>query len=184
MAIQIGAKLDSGFDDPLGMLKDCHCRIERFLGILCLVAERANGRTLSEEEKAAIKAALAYFWSGGQRHTADEEASLFPRLRVSSVRPPKELETLETEHRDAEYLHESVERLYSRWVAIGNLGAEEHSQLLSQVVQLKQLYAEHIQVEEMIVFPFAAQVLTAETIAAIGSEFEVRRKQAWTPKAR
>ena len=24
MAIQIGAKPDSGFDDPIGMLKDCH----------------------------------------------------------------------------------------------------------------------------------------------------------------
>jgi len=34
MAIQIGAKPDSGFDDPIGMLKDCHRRIERFLGIL------------------------------------------------------------------------------------------------------------------------------------------------------
>jgi hypothetical protein len=37
MAIQIGAKPDSGFDDPIGMLKDCHRRIESFLGILCVV---------------------------------------------------------------------------------------------------------------------------------------------------
>ena len=31
MGIQIGAKPDSGFDDPIGMLKDCHRRIEHFL---------------------------------------------------------------------------------------------------------------------------------------------------------
>ena len=43
MSVQIGAKPDSGFDDPLGMLKDCHRRIEHFLGILRLVAERATG---------------------------------------------------------------------------------------------------------------------------------------------
>ena len=36
MAIQIGAKPDSGFDDPIGMLKDCHRRIVSFLGILAL----------------------------------------------------------------------------------------------------------------------------------------------------
>ncbi len=75
MGIQIGAKPDSGFDDPLGMLKDCHCRIEHFLGILCVVVERALGRTLTEEEIAAVEAALNYFRVGGQRHTADEEES-------------------------------------------------------------------------------------------------------------
>jgi hypothetical protein len=37
MAIQIGAKPDSGFDDPIGMLKDCHRRIEHFLNILCVL---------------------------------------------------------------------------------------------------------------------------------------------------
>ena len=42
MAIQIGAKPDSGFDDPIGMLKDCHRRIESFLGILCVVVDRAQ----------------------------------------------------------------------------------------------------------------------------------------------
>ena len=58
MAIQIGAKLDSGFNDPIGMLKDCHRRIESFLGILCLVVERAQGRTLTDEERDGIESAL------------------------------------------------------------------------------------------------------------------------------
>src|ERR1017187_1715161 len=82
VAIQIGAKPDSGFDDPIGMLKDCHRRIERFLHILCVVAERAAGRGLTDEETAGVQAALRYFREGGQRHTADEEESLFPRLRA------------------------------------------------------------------------------------------------------
>ena len=82
MGIQIGARPDSGFDDPLGMLKDCHRRIEQFLNILCLVVERAPGRALTQEESAAVQAALQYFRVGGQRHTADEEQSLFPRMRT------------------------------------------------------------------------------------------------------
>jgi hypothetical protein len=34
MGTQAGAKPDSGFDDPVGMLKDCHRRIEPVLSIL------------------------------------------------------------------------------------------------------------------------------------------------------
>ena len=81
MAIQIGAKHDSGCDDPIGMLTDCHRRIERFLGVLCKVIQAAGRRSLTEEEKSAVQAAINYFQQGGQRHTSDEEESLFPRLR-------------------------------------------------------------------------------------------------------
>lgn len=42
IGIQIGAKPDSGFDDPIEMLKDCHRRIENFLRILCVVVERGG----------------------------------------------------------------------------------------------------------------------------------------------
>jgi len=66
MAIQIGAKLDSGFDNPLGMLKDCHRRIEQFLEILCLVAERAAG-SLTIQETEAVQSAIRYFVEGGTR---------------------------------------------------------------------------------------------------------------------
>lgn len=62
------------------MLKDCHRRIEHFLDILCVVAERAQNRNLTEEERSAVKAALQYFHVGGERHTLDEKESLFPRL--------------------------------------------------------------------------------------------------------
>src|SRR5579885_1247122 len=84
MPVQIGARPDSGFDDPIGMLTDCHRRIEMFLNILCVVADRAAGRALTGEESAAAQAALQYFRIGGQRHTADEEQSLFPRMRASA----------------------------------------------------------------------------------------------------
>jgi hemerythrin-like domain-containing protein len=176
MAIQIGAKPDSGFDDPLGMLKDCHRRIENFLGILCVVVERAQGRSLTGEERDAVQAALQYFRSGGQRHTADEEESLFPRLRTFAAGYLEEIARLEGDHRKANSLHESVEHTYLAWIASGALGPDETRQLLSETGKLKQLYSEHIQVEETIVFTHAAKVLDSQTIAAIGSEFRVRRQ--------
>ena len=176
MAIQIGAKPDSGFDDPIGMLKDCHRRIESFLGILCVVAERAQGRALTGEERSAVQAALQYFRTGGQRHTADEEESLFPRLRKSAAESFTELDRLEGDHREANDLHSSVERLYSTWMESGGLDSQETQQLLSQTARLQQLYSDHIQVEETNVFARASQLLDSDAVAAIGSEFRFRRK--------
>jgi len=176
MAVQIGAKPDSGFDDPIGMLKDCHRRIESFLGILCIVAARAHARELTADERHAVQAALQYFRTGGQRHTADEEESLFPRLRKSLSETFKEIEKLEADHHEASDLHRSIERLYSKWIELSSLGAEETQQLLSDTTLLKQLYAGHIQVEETLVFAKAIEVLDSHAIEAIGTEFRFRRK--------
>jgi hemerythrin-like domain-containing protein len=178
MAIQIGAKLDSGFDDPIGMLKDCHRRIEHFLDILCVVAERAHARSLTGEEQSAVKAALQYFYVGGERHTADEEESLFPRLRKEPSAGLEEIEHLERDHHIAAGLHESVDRLYTAWSSVGALQEDEQHRLLSQTRQLQRLYSEHIQIEETIVFPRAVQVLDGQALAAIQSEFIARRRSS------
>lgn len=45
-----------------------------------------------------------------------------------------------------------------------------------ETAHLKQLYSDHIQVEETIVFARAIHVLDSHTIAAIGTEFRFRRK--------
>lgn len=176
MAVQIGALPDSGFDDPIGMLKDCHRRIESFLEILCIVVGRAHGRSLTSEERDAVQAALHYFRTGGQRHTADEEESLFPRLRESDANSLKEIDRLENDHREANDLHASVERLYLAWTACGELPPRDALQLQTETQRLKELYSNHIQTEETIVFARAAQVLDSGAIAAIGTEFRFRRK--------
>ena len=177
MAIQIGAKSDSGFDDPIGMLKDCHRRIERFLHILWVVAERANDRALTDEEAEAVQSALHYFRVGGQRHTADEEESLFPRLRAESTAGNfEEIGGLENDHRNANDLHATVDTLYSEWIAAGVLGPEDEQRLRSSAEKLKHLYQEHIQIEEKIVFPRAVEMLNSRTIAVIGREFRARRE--------
>jgi hemerythrin-like domain-containing protein len=176
MGIQIGAKPDSGFDDPIGMLKDCHRRIESFLGILCVVVGRARGRSLTSEERDAVKAALQYFRTGGKRHTADEEESLFPRLRESDAGSLEKIDRLESDHREANDLHRAVERLYSTWIATSELTSTDALQLRSETERLKQLYSDHIHVEETVVFARAAQLLDSHAIAAIGTEFRFRRK--------
>jgi hemerythrin-like domain-containing protein len=177
MGIQIGAKPDSGFDNPIGMLTDCHRRIEHFLNILCVVVEQAAGRALTDEEKGAVQSALQYFRVGGQRHTADEEESLFPRLRAASATVTlKELSGLESDHRDADDLHRAADTLYTAWIATGPLSPDDEQRLLLITKRLRHLYEEHIRVEEQTVFPLAAQMLDTGTIAAIGREFRKRRE--------
>jgi hemerythrin-like domain-containing protein len=176
MRIQIGAKPDSGFDDPIGMLTDCHRRIEHFLNILCVVVGRAQGQALSGEEAEAIHAALQYFRVGGERHTADEEESLFPRLRAGlGSGALEELQRLEDDHDSAAGLHAAVETLYLKWISEGRLNEIESRRLASDTERLKHLYEAHIQVEEQLVFPRAVQSLDSETVQAIGREFRARR---------
>lgn len=177
MAVQIGAKPDSGFDNPIGMLTDCHRRIEQFLNILCVVAERAAGRALTGEESAAVQASLQYFRVGGQRHNADEEESLFPRLRASGAQKElSEIESLESDHQDADRLHTDIATLYEKWISTGPLGLKDEDDLLAGTQHLKRLYTEHIRLEEQVVFPRAAKLLNKESIATIGEEFRARRE--------
>jgi hemerythrin-like domain-containing protein len=176
MPVQIGAKLDSGFDDPLGMLCDCHRRIERFLRVLCEVARGAQGRVLSDEEQDAVRAALRYFREGGERHNRDEEDSLFPRLRRAGATDDlRAVDALEHEHADAGELHATVDQLYTWWMADGALKAEETRVLLGATSSLEQLYATHIATEETVVFPHAAKMLDPAAIAEMGTEFRARR---------
>src|SRR5678809_108738 len=102
MPITIGAKRESDFTDPIGMLGDCHRRIERFLNVLVSVAKYQNGGHLDEEQKTAMATSLRYFREAAPKHTADEEESLFPRMRQK--RDPnleaaiRKLEPLEHDH--------------------------------------------------------------------------------------
>jgi hemerythrin-like domain-containing protein len=177
MPVQIGGKLDAGFNDPIGMLTDCHRRIERFLDVLCNVAEHARERRLTQEETSAVQTSLKYFREGGVRHTADEEQSLFPRLRTAAGEQAlSAVEHLEKEHREADQHHANADRIYSEWIRAGSISASEHDDLLVSTRRLRELYADHIRAEEQTVFPIAAQVLDARAIAAIGEEFRARRQ--------
>src|SRR5579863_1509442 len=79
MPIQIGDKARS-FSNPTGLLSDCHRRIEMFLRVLDRIA-RIIDRPLTTGDRSSLETALRYFRESAPLHTADEEESLFPRLR-------------------------------------------------------------------------------------------------------
>ena len=177
MPIVIGAKRESDFTDPIGMLGDCHRRIERFLDVLVRVA--ADGGTLDDERRGAFNTALRYFREAAPKHTADEEESLFPRLRrVQSAEVRAVLarvESLEEEHVCADRIHGEVDSLGRSWLLEGSLPPEQAARLLTLLLQLRDLYRHHIAAEDNEVFPAAAAALSASDRESIGGEMAARR---------
>ena len=179
MAITIGAKPESSFREPLGLLGDCHRRIERFLDQLLRVAESAQGGALDDDRRTEWETALRYFERAAPLHTEDEEKSLFPRLRASADPRAREalraLAGLEEDHRTADADHAEVDRLGRVWLSEGSLSDEQTARLRVTLRCLRALYARHIAIEDNTVFPLAGAALRPEEIAAIGREMALRR---------
>jgi hemerythrin-like domain-containing protein len=173
---QTNVKPDCKFDDPIGMLQNVHSKIKRSLHVLWLIAGRAADRELISDEIAAVRSAMDCLRVGGTRHTADEEQSLFPRLRAAAITGDSEdLIALEDNRCETDPLHTMVETLYSTWISAGELSPEDQLRLQSYTEQLKRLFERHIQVAEQTVFPRAQRVLDGRAIATIGQEFRARR---------
>ena len=179
MPIQIGKPPDHGFDEPLGLLSDCHRRIEHFLRVLAVRSREAAGTTLSGPQQADLEAALQYFATAAPRHTADEEESLFPRLRASAdaaaTAALSALDRLEHDHEATDRHHAAVDALVRRWIGDGRLAAPEHGELTAHLEALEAIYREHIAFEDRELFPAAARVLTPGQQADIGAEMARRR---------
>ena len=178
----VNAKIDNDFDNPLGLLSDCHRRIEMFLDRLILVSEQVRGAELSPDQRETLASALRYFRLAAPLHTADEETSLFPRLRtLAEAGDPKARQTLatvgrlEADHEAADARHGEIDRLGSRWLDQGTLPVAEAARLESEVRNLRSFYAAHIAVEDKQLFPLAGEILDGDEVEVLGREMAARR---------
>jgi hemerythrin-like domain-containing protein len=180
MALSIGQPRDHSFDEPLGLLSDCHRRIEYFLTVLVTYADRPS-HSLTAQQKLEVQDALFYFENAAPRHTADEERSLFPRLRTSqspdALRALETLERLERDHDIAEVHHHAVDELWRRRLALEELPPIEMQELRDRLGVLQAIYKDHITAEDCDVFPIAAKVLTRTQLQEVGEEMANRRRR-------
>ena len=178
MPVQIGAKTHS-FTDPTGLLSDCHRRIEMFMGSLETVGKRLASPP-DADTRQALETALGYFHEAAPKHTADEEESLFPRLRSLQSNEVQQafskLDELEGEHRWAEPLHARVESLGLQYLADSSLSPSEVEDFRRSVAELSAMYKRHIAVEDSMLFPVASQVLSESDKQAIAREMARRRE--------
>jgi hemerythrin-like domain-containing protein len=179
MLVSIGAKPLADFTQPLEMLEDCHRRIEYFLDLLRKVEQRLGADELTDEGRRSLHSALNYFAEFAPRHTADEEQSLFPRLRRSDSAEARavvaDMERLEGDHRTCEEGHAAVDRLGRQWMASGRIDESQRAALKSTLAELADIYAAHIALEEQSVFQVAARTLASDEIREIGEEMKQRR---------
>jgi len=179
MNLQIGQSPSPTFAEPLELLSDCHRRVEFFLGILARVGEDASETALSPPEREALAAALRYFREAAPRHTADEEDSLFPRLRRSghplATAVLAQVELLEADHLAAGADHAEVEACGQTWLGVGQLSTEARARFCAAVARLQARYGPHIALEDGTVFPAAASILSAADLAEVGGEMARRR---------
>lgn len=181
MGIQIGQKPSPTFQQPLELLSDCHRRIENFLRVLSLVTDQAQGGALNLPQREALQTALRYFREAAPKHTADEEESLFPRLR--EVDPAvahdalEKIQALEADHEKANRGHELVEQLGQKWLKENSLNATDIALVSDTLRELQQIYVAHIAVEDNEIFPLAAKILDAKKLQDVGREMAGRRGQ-------
>lgn len=184
MPIQIGQRPDHGFDDPLRLLSDCHRHIEYFLRVLIAVDERLAGGILTPAQRADLEAALRYFETAAPKHTADEEKSLFPRLRetrnAAAAHAFEVLARLERDHDEAEQHHRAIDTLGRRWLASGSLDPVAAGALRAHLAALQAIYQHHIDVEDRELFPTAARMLSSSQLAEVGREMAARRARTAT----
>jgi hemerythrin-like domain-containing protein len=178
MPVQIGGTTHS-FSNPTGLLSDCHRRVETFMSALVAIAATCD-QALDDSHRHSLQAALKYFREAAPKHTADEEQSLFPRLRNLHNSELDDalakLDILENDHRWAEPLHRLVDELGLNYLAGGTLTKVEAEQFRDAVSRLQQMYGAHIALEEQLVFPLAAKLLTEEEKQLIAREMSARRK--------
>jgi hemerythrin-like domain-containing protein len=185
MPVSIGAS-ENSFANPIGLLSDCHRRIERFLQALLTVATRVAGGSLDAEHRRVLETALKYFREAAPKHTADEEEDLFPKLRqltsprVSTVLA--DVDRLEAEHKTAEASHRKIEDLCERWLGQDFLPPEDAAHLRRLLTSLSDLYRTHIRMEEEQVFPAAQAELSESELQAIGRRMATRRGVLFIPE--
>jgi len=184
MPVGIGVAA-STFTNPIGLMSDCHRRIERFLKVLLIVTQEAEGKPLSPEQRSGLAAALKYFREAAPRHTADEEEDLFPALRRSAqpgmAQILERVGRLEADHKMAAEWHAEVDEAAERWLSQNHLPAEEVSRLKDALLALSALYQAHIEVEDREIFPLAQQALTKSEKEAMGRRMASRRGVPFLP---
>ena len=177
--ITIGNRPDPGFDRPLDLLSACHRRIENFLGIFGKVLDGGPDAPLDDIRAEGLLLALHYFRTAAPLHTADEEESLFPRLRKIDLPEVAEalsrVEELEQDHQTADLLLGEVGRIVGDWLEATTLKEQKATRLRAVLTELGGRYASHIRFEDEVLFPLAARVLPEPALKEMGREMMERR---------
>jgi hemerythrin-like domain-containing protein len=178
--IQIGA-VAATIDTPIEHLMGCHRRIEQRLETLV----NAGAVLLIDPPKAlsAIRSSCDFLDTNGAMHTADEEDSLFPRLRpLLSTSEIAFVDSLEAEHLEADSIYGELKQIVAEMLREFRQDSAREFSIYAQ--RLRSLYLEHIRTEDEVLTALAKRFLGPAEIAEIAGEMRARRPNVIRPVER
>ncbi len=162
------------FTNALGLLGACHRRIEGFNDLLLRLPAHLESHGADGEVVQATERILKYFDSAAQHHHEDEELDLFPRVRAAATQQGNHeileiLDVLLAQHRD---MGAAWQDLHPRLVELTQGRLADVAESIERFVNL---YRQHIPLEDNLLLPYAAKMLTPEQIDVLGETMAVRR---------
>jgi hemerythrin-like domain-containing protein len=176
----------SGFTQPLAILQACHERLRRMVELL--IPLREHLREHGADGPAAVTASTIrqYFENLWPLHEQDEELEILPRVRNrlrsrNTVAAQHLLETIATVHEQ----HRSFEPLRRSVMAMLRAIETGAAQRLDDpaVQAFVELFRLHIALEEDVLEPAYARLLTPEDLQQIGCAMAARRGLPWPEPA-
>jgi len=163
------------FDEPLELLSACHGRMAAQLDTLRRLAAWLPEHGADQQARQAARGILRYFRMAAPHHHEDEEADVFPRLllRVEPEDRQKAeclVKSLLADHKE---LLTTWEALESRLAGVEAGTTEELSD--RDVEFFVQLYRNHIECEDTMLFPLLRRYLTPADLAELGARMSARR---------
>lgn len=165
------------FSDPIGLLRACHGRVERFADLARRLADFPLDRQPEESVRQAAGQVLRYFEQAAPLHHADEEQDLLPQLRRRlHADPDGELSAL---LKDLEGEHGELE---DHWAALRPLlkalregHAVDSAAYGEAALAFHAAQTDHVNRENRLLLPAAQSHLTAADLDALGAAMARRR---------
>jgi hemerythrin-like domain-containing protein len=154
-------------DDPLARLLAVHRRIEQELAALERFAGDVAQRGADALAQSQARALSAYFDAAAAQHHADEDEVLFPLLRARAAAAGRTevaaaIDELEREHGVMEALWRRLRD------ALADIAAVKGTRLPAEEVErFAWLYRRHLEREDLLILPFAREVLSAGDLAGL-----------------
>lgn len=159
--------------DAIDLLLGCHARIRHFTA---MARRLAAPESPLDQISAAAKAVYRYYKIALPLHEADENQSVYPRLRAAA--PPGALADANQAMVDQHVgIDRIVAELLPRWE-----GLEQHPEAAPATAdlarQLDEAWRDHLELEERLIFPALRTHLSLQDRTAIRQEMVARRNKA------
>ena len=178
MSAHIGTEPGPDFSDPVGLLRACHERVERFAELaLTIAGELEEGAPPGEAVQRAAGRVLRYFDDAAPLHHADEETDLLPRLRerladADAREVPRLMASLSAEHA-ALAEHWAILRPLLAEIQAGH--AMDPAAYRAAAWPFRDLELDHLARENRLLLPAAETHLTDDDRQALGAAMARRR---------